>query len=117
MAIVSYRIHCEDCSNEQVIKEREMDEHVWVVSSKVNHAGLCPSCNETIQSDEDDKESQKEQRVPFETFDNIGVTGAENLREAGIVSREDTLDATDEEILSVSWVGEGGLKSIRREVR
>jgi len=54
--------------------------------------------------------------VAFEELDGIGETGADNLRESGIVTEQDVHRASDEEILAVSWVGEKGLESIRRTV-
>ena len=56
------------------------------------------------------------EEIAFEEFDGIGQTGADNLREAGIVTEQDVHRASDEEILSVSWVGEKGLDSIRDAV-
>lgn len=114
MAVVSYRIYCDDCSNEAVIKESDMDDHPWLINSKIQHSGLCPRCNPSAETDELSRENE---RVPFEDLDNIGDTGAENLREAGIVTRQHVCNASDDEILDVSWVGEGALKSIRQEVQ
>jgi len=56
------------------------------------------------------------EEIAFEEFDGIGQTGADNLREAGIVTEQDVHRASDEEILAVSWVGEKGLDSIRDAV-
>lgn len=57
------------------------------------------------------------EKVKFEDLDAIGDKGAENLRDKGIVTRRDVRTASDEEILATSWVGDEGLRSIRREVR
>lgn len=117
MVIVSYRIHCTDCPNETVIREDRMDDHTWRISSKQSHEGLCPACNDLVDVDEDSEYARQHEEVPFEKLDNIGNAGADNLREAGIVTRQDVRNASDEEILDVSWIGEGGLSSIRQEVQ
>lgn len=117
MSVVSYRLYCEECASDIVLREDEMADHEWKVVSKANHAGLCPACNDAVDLDEDSEYSAKYKEVAFEELDNIGEAGAENLRAAGIVTREHVMEASDEEILDVSWVGEGGLKSIRQTVR
>jgi DNA-directed RNA polymerase alpha subunit len=116
MAVVSYRIYCEECTNEVVIREGKMANHVWKINSKIQHTGLCPSCNDAIDVDDDSEYARQNEEVPFEKLDNIGEAGANNLREKGIVTRQDVSNASDEEILDTSWVGEKGLKSIRQEV-
>jgi len=116
MSIVSYRFYCTECTNEEVIKERDLDNTQWKIKSKINHEALCPACNDNV--DPDDEEYEKcHQEVVFEDLDNIGGSGAENLREAGIVTRQDVKNASDEDILDVSWVGDGGLQSIREKVQ
>lgn len=117
MAIVSYRIRCDGCSSETVIREDRMEESVWKINSKINHSGLCPACNDALDDSEMDGYSRDEERVPFEKLDNIGDTGADNLREKGIVTRADVAETSDEEILETAWVGKKGLKSIRQEVQ
>jgi DNA-directed RNA polymerase alpha subunit len=117
MAIVSYRIYCDECTNETVIKENRMDDHIWKINSKINYSGVCPACNDTVDVDEDSDYARQHEEVPFEDLDNIGDSGADNLREKGIDTRKDVSDASDEEILDTSWVGEKGLKSIRQEVQ
>lgn len=118
MSIVAYRLYCIDCDNTTVVREDRMDDHIWRVESKTNHRGLCPQCNELVDmEDVDDDYSRDQEDVPFEQLDAIGEGGAENLRENGIVTRGDVKDASDEEILSVAWVGDAGLESIRREVQ
>lgn len=109
MTKVSYRIRCEDCEADTVIKEEDFDDSSWSINSPHQHSGLCPSCDPTHHS--------ADQEVRFEQLDNIGESGAENLRESGIVTRQDVMDASDEDILDVSWVGDGGLESIREEVQ
>ena len=94
-----------------------MDDHTWKVKSKINHTGLCPSCNENVDVDEDSEYARQNEDVPFEKLDAIGESGAENLREKGIVTRQDVDNSSDEEILDTPWVGQKGLKSIRQEVQ
>lgn len=115
MTVVSYRIYCEECPNEEVIRERDMESSQWQINGKINHDGLCPACNPSVEAD--GEYAKCHQEVPFEDLDNIGDAGASNLREAGIETRQDVNNASDEEILDVSWVGEGGLESIREEVQ
>lgn len=117
MTVVSYRIYCDECDNEQVIREDKMEDHIWKINSKVEHSGLCPACNDTVDVDESSDYARQHEDVPFEDLDNIGASGAENLREKGIVTRQDVSNTSDEEILDTSWVGEKGLKSIREEVQ
>lgn len=118
MSIVSYRLYCEEdgCSNDEVIREDRLDDSPWKVVSLHWHEGLCPACNPNIEPE--DKEYQRcHEEVKFEDLDSIGNTGADNLREKGIVTRQDVKEASDEEILDTSWVGEKGLDSIRQEVQ
>lgn len=117
MSIVAYRIYCDDCSNDIVIREDRMSDHPWKINTKHQNSGLCPACNDAVILDDDSEYSDQHNKVPFENLDNIGDAGADNLREAGIVTRQNVLDASDEEILDVAWIGEGGLKSIRHEVQ
>jgi hypothetical protein len=117
MSIVAYRIRCDDCTNETVLREDDIEESLWVVNSRTNHSGLCPACNEAVDPDDDSEYSKCHQEVPFEELDSIGDSGASNLREKGIVTRQDVQNASDDEILDTSWVGEKGLQSIRQEVQ
>lgn len=94
-----------------------MDEHSWKVNSKVNHSGLCPSCNDAVTDVDRESASIKSREVIFDNLDAIGEAGADNLRDNGIVTRKDVLEASDEEILDTAWIGEKGLKSIRQEVK
>ncbi len=114
--VVSYRIYCTDCTNEEVIREERMDDSPWAITNKYENKGQCPACNPAVAVDNDSGYSDEHQEVRFEKLDNIGAKGASNLREAGIVTRQDVLDASDDDILDVAWVGAGGLKSIRAEV-
>lgn len=117
MAIISYRINCEECTNSTVVKESRIGDHVWKVKSKIYHKGLCPECNDMVDVDESTDSNRENERVPFEKLSSIGDGGAENLRDEGIVTRKDVKNASDEEILSVAWVGQKGLTSIRQEVQ
>ena len=119
MVVVSYRLYCdrEDCSNEEVIREDRMDDHIWKVNSKTSHSGLCPACNEAVDVDEDSSYARQHEEVAFEDLDAIGDAGAANLREKGIITRQDVKDTSNEDILDTPWVGEKGLKSIREEVQ
>ena len=117
MSVVSYRIYCDECTNETVIREERMADHIWKINSKINHSGLCPACNDAVDVDDDSDYARQHEEVPFEDLDAIGDAGADNLREKGIVTRQDVSNATDEEILDTSWVGDKGLKSIRQEVQ
>lgn len=94
-----------------------MDDHPWKIKSKVNHEGVCPACNEAVDVDDDSEYARQHEEVPFGDLDNIGGVGAENLRDAGIITRQHVAEASDEEILDVAWIGEGGLKAIRNEVQ
>jgi len=116
MAIVSYRIYCSDCENQTVIQEDRMSDHPWKISSKPYHEGLCPSCNDAVDAESADDWSPDDEEIAFEELDAIGESGAKNLREKGIVTRGDVKEASDEEILDTSWVGQKGLESIRRSV-
>lgn len=116
MAVVSFRIYCEDCTNEEVIRDDEIADSPWSISNKYYHTGICPSCNPAVSTDTASS-SNDERRVQFEELDSIGAKGASNLREAGIVTRQDVKNASDDDVLSVAWVGESGLESIRNAVR
>lgn len=115
MSIVSYRLYCTDCTNDEVIREDRMADHPWKLKSKINHEGLCPACNPSVEAE--GKYSRQHEEVNFKDLDDIGDKGAENLRNEGIVTREDVSNASDEEILNVPWIGDGGLSSIREEVQ
>ena len=117
MAISSYRIYCDECTNNTVIREERMADHIWKIHSKINHEGLCPACNEAVEVYDDSDYARQNEDVPFEKLDAIGDSGAENLREKGIVTRQDVSNSTDDEILDTAWVGEKGLRSIRQEVQ
>jgi len=87
-------------------RRRELDENVE--SNKYEYQ---PDEKQFAKTSEDDTKE-----VPFEELDGIGSKGAENLREAGIVTEADVHRSSDESVLSVSWVGQKGLASIREHV-
>lgn len=93
-----------------------MDDHIWLINNKHKYSGLCPACNKTVDVDDDSQYADQHEEVPFEELDAIGDAGASNLRDNGIMTRGDVRDASDEEILNTSWVGEKGLTSIKKEV-
>lgn len=117
MTVVSYRLYCEECPNKQVLREDRIEDSNWRLINLHYHEAICPTCNDNVDLDEDDEFDEDMQEVSFEDLDSIGDAGATNLREKGIVTRGDVKDASDEEILDTSWVGEKGLKSIRNAVR
>jgi hypothetical protein len=113
--IVSYRVYCSECDADAVIREDKVTESNWAVDGLHTHSGVCPECNDHLV--EEDDVSDDELEVPFEELDNIGEKGASNIRESGILTRGDVKETSDEEFLAISWVGEKGVASIRREVR
>lgn len=115
MSIVSYRVYCDECNREEVIRKDLESESPWKVNSWHNHSGLCPDCNPNIDaSDAEFDDSNLE--VNFEELKGIGSGTASNLHEAGIVTREDVREASDEELSDVPGVGSTSLKSIRNAV-
>lgn len=118
MAVVSYRIYCDGCQSQKVIRRDRIEDHIWSVSSASNHEGTCPSCNPKVDIDELDDDYQiQHEEVDFSSLNHIGDSGAQNLRDNDIITRADVKNASDEEILNTSWVGDKGLKSLRNEVR
>jgi ERCC4-type nuclease len=55
--------------------------------------------------------------IELEELDGIGAKAAENLREAGYDTDEKLVEASDEELLDVSWVGEKALFSLKEAVQ
>jgi len=99
-----------------VIREERLEKSQWRVVSLHYHKGVCPACNDAVDADAE-KYQRCHEGVSFEQLRAIGETGAENLREKGIATRQDVKDASDEEILETPWVGEKGLRSIRQAVQ
>lgn len=115
MAIVSYRIYCDECDREEVIRKDLTNESPWKVNSLHNHSGLCPECNPNIDaSDADFDEGELE--VNFTDLKGIGEGTASNLREAGIETRNDVREASDEELRGIPGVGSTSLASLRKAV-
>jgi len=112
MTVVSYRLYCQDCDEETVVRESEIDESPWSVSTLAYNEGLCPRCNDAVSLDDVDWEPEPEV-LTLEELDNIGAKAAENLREAGYDTVENIAEASDEELLDVSWVGEKALFSLK----
>lgn len=54
--------------------------------------------------------------MDFESYDGIGEKAAQNLRAAGFETERDIRNASDDELESVSWVGEKGISSLRAAV-
>lgn len=115
MSIVSYRIYCDECNRDEVIREDLESESPWKVNSWHNHSGLCPDCNPAVDaSDAEFDDSNLE--VNFTELKGIGEGTKENLHEAGIVTRGDVREASDEELSDIPGVGSTSLKSIRNAV-
>jgi ERCC4-type nuclease len=88
--------------------------------SPSSNSGVCDSCDKTSldgATDGDGEEADAStHEVSFEQLDAIGESGASNLREAGFVTVSDVTDASDDELLDVSWIGEKGVQSIRQKI-
>lgn len=109
MTVVSYRLYCEHCDEETVLRESEVEESDWTVNALAFNEGICPNCSERSE------QLSEQTKLPLEELDNIGQTAAQNLREAGYDTEEAIAEADDDEILDVSWVGEKVLFSVKRE--
>lgn len=117
MAVVSYRLHCTDCSNEEFIRRDRLDSSPWKAHSVAANSGLCPACNEAVDLSEIDDDDSYEQEIALEELDHIGKKAAQNLREAEYDTVERIAAASDEEMLDVSWVGEKGLLSLKEAAK
>jgi ERCC4-type nuclease len=117
MSITSYRLYCDDCENESVVRGDESKRDTdWSVGSLANHTGTCPSCNPTIDTNRLDEDEKEYESVMLQELDGIGQTAASNLRRAGYDTVEQITAASDTELLDVKWVGEKGVQSLREEV-
>lgn len=114
MTVTSYRLYCDDCGNETVVRESEKrrDTH-WSVNSLTHHNGTCPSCNPKVDISELEDEKEYHEYVELQTLDNIGAKAASNLSQAGYDTVEAISKASDEQLLDVSWVGERALHSLK----
>lgn len=117
MTVVSYRLYCQECDNEGVVREEELDETPWKVISIPFNEGLCPACNDAVDLSEVADSDSYEEELDLEGLDHIGAKAAQNLREAGYNTVESIADASDEELLDVSWVGEKALFSLKEAAR
>lgn len=110
-SVTSYRLYCQTCQGETVLRERDLESTDWKVLNLHHHEGVCPVCNPAVDVEELDEEY--EEYLELESLDNVGETAAENLRGAGLGTAEGVRGATDAEILDVSWVGEKVLAALR----
>lgn len=120
MAVVSYRLYCDSCDNEAVVRGDEMDESLWQVNSKTQHSGLCPECNPSVSVDDmqEARESREDddEAVEFEQVDGVGKSVADALRRDGVRTRGDVRLASDTKLLEVKGVGQSKVDSIRAYV-
>jgi len=114
MTVVSYKIYCTECDNETHIRRRDIEDSPWSVENPYRNKGLCPSCN-PVSFDEQSPSS--DDTVDFSSLRGIGESTAQNLIDAGIETRQDVRDASDNELLSVSGVGKTSLESLRNDTR
>lgn len=117
MSITAYRLYCQKCDNDEVIRDDSMDDSSWKVESIPHHEGLCPKCNPAVKLSEVENSAQYERSLRLEDLDNIGTKAAQNLSEAGYDSAESIAKAYDEEILDVAWVGEKALFSLKEAAK
>lgn len=120
MTVVSYRFYCDECSNEEVIRESEMDDSLWSIRSKNQHSGICPECNDMVSVDdiEDARESREDddEEVEFEEVDGVGASTAGALRRKGIHTRGDVRLASDAKLLTVDGLGKSKIDALREHV-
>lgn len=116
MAVVSYRLYCHGCDEETVIRDSKLDETAWKIMNLQYHEGECPRCNDSVQLEEVEWEPEPRE-ISLESLDNIGAKAAENLREAGYDSDKALVEASDEELLDVSWVGQKALFSLKEATK
>jgi len=117
MSVISYRIYCDDCTRDTVIRERfiESTSHPWKVNNKYNHSGLCPVCNPVI--DEDDSEfDDSDIELELESLRGIGSKTAERLRENDIVTKKDVRSVTIKELQDIKGMGKTSIESLKNAV-
>jgi DNA-directed RNA polymerase alpha subunit len=112
MAIVSFRIYCTECNEETVLRKDKEKDSNWKVNNFYDQSAVCPECRPDMSIVEKENEEDVAEIV-FEELDSIGVTAAENLRNAGFVTAGDIEAASDEDLLGVSWIGDAALESLR----
>lgn len=106
MVVVSHRIRCTGCDEETVLRDSELDDTDWKVEDKVGHVGLCPICNPAVIA-------EGETELNLIGIDNVGLTAAQNLSDAGFNTAESILNASRDELLEVSWVGEATVDNLK----
>lgn len=116
MAICSYRIQCEKCEEDTVLKEDTIDDSPWKVKTLHYHKGICPDCNPMVDLEDTDWSPEPEE-LELEGLDGIGAKAAQNLREAGYDTEKKIVEASDEELLDVSWIGDKGLFSLKEATK
>lgn len=116
MSIVAYRLYCADCDEETVVREDKIDNSSWKVNTLAYNDGLCPRCNDRVDLDDIDWSPEPEE-LTLDQLDNIGAKAAQNLREGGYDTVESIAEASDEELLDVSWVGEKALFSLKEAAK
>lgn len=112
MAIVSFRIYCTECDAETVLRKDKETDSNWKVNNFYDQSAVCPDCRRDISivAKEDEEDAAE---IIFEELDSIGVTAAENLRNAGFITTQDIETASDDDLLAVSWIGDAALESLR----
>jgi|APHM01.1.fsa_nt_gi hypothetical protein len=121
MTAIAYRMYCqsESCDETTVVRQDEsVRDTYWVVNSFTQHDGTCPECNPKIDVSEikDSKGEKEREEIELTKLDGIGATAASNLQQSRLRTVEDVNEASDEKILSVDWVGQKGLESLREYV-
>ena len=113
MTVTSYRLYCEECDRETVVRESETESTEWIVNSLYEHSGRCPWCNPNATPSEEAHDDSEPIEISLASLDAIGETSAQNLARAGYDTVEAVTEASDEEILDVAWVGDKALQSLR----
>jgi hypothetical protein len=114
MAVVSYKIYCTSCDASTHIRRRDIEDSPWSVDNPYRNKGVCPSCNPAAIDLDAPSSSDT---VDFTSLRGIGESTAENIKDAGIETRQDVRDATDDTLLSINGVGQRSLESLRNHTR
>lgn len=121
MAVVSYRIRCDSCPQQTVVRDDKIEESLWKVNSKTSHSGVCPDCNPSVAEDdiEDAREGREDddEAVEFSKIDGVGDGAASSLRRSGVRTRGDVRRYSVEKLCSANGVGRGKAESIKEYVR
>lgn len=115
--VVSYRIYCDDCTRDTVIKERflEDESHPWKIHSKRSHSGMCPVCNPCVNENAasfDDSDI----RIELESLRGIGSATANRLRERDLITKQDIRSVSISELRNIPGVGKTSIKSLKNAV-